>query len=154
MSFVFIIAAAGLFLVFLEFFLPGAIMGIGGGLLLLASVVMFLLTSPSPLFFVGYLFALCIALYVVIKIALWRVKSTEKKGTIYSSKDQAGFQASSYEKSMIGKKGVAATDLRPSGHVYIDNHYVQATARGKFIEKGSEVLVVGGEGSHLIVKET
>lgn len=147
-----ILAIAGLFLIFLEFFLPGAIMGIGGGILLIASVVVFLLNGPSVLSFAFFLIILAAALTAVIRFAMHRVKATAKKGTIYLESDQEGYQASSYRKELIGKHGIAATDLKPSGHIYLDNHYMQATARGGYIEKGQEIEIVGGEGSHLIVK--
>lgn len=145
----FFLSGAGLLLIFLEFFLPGAIMGVLGGLFLLGSIVVFLLTSPTPFVFLVYLAAIAIAVFLVIRLAIWAVK--RKKGTIYLDKDQEGFQASLLEKEMIGKRGVAATDLRPSGHILIENKRIQVSAREGFIEKGQEVEVVAGEGSRLIV---
>lgn len=145
----FSLSAAGLLLIFLEFFLPGAVMGVLGGLLLLGSIVVFLLTSPTPLVFLAYLFATALAVFLVIRLAIWAVK--RKKGTIYLDKDQQGFQASLWEKEMIGKRGIAATDLLPAGHVLVGDKQIQASAREGYIEKGKEVEVIACEGSRFIV---
>lgn len=76
--FVIALALTGLFLLFLEFFLPGAIMAIGGSLLLLASMVVFYLTFDSGLSLFIYFLSLLAAVYLVIQLALWQIKSSEK----------------------------------------------------------------------------
>lgn len=152
MPIVIILALTGFLLIFLEFFLPGAIMGIGGALLLIASITILLLNQPSAIFFGLYFLSLIAILFILIRFALRRVKATSKKGTLYLANDQGGFQASFFQKEMIGRKGIAATDLKPSGHIYLNNQSLQATANGTYIEKGSPIEVIGGEGSRLIVK--
>lgn len=152
MFFVWALAVAGLSLIFLEFFLPGAIMAIGGSVLLLTSLYVFYKVAPDPLLFIGYLGLLVLLVFLVIRLALWRVKSTAKKGTIYLMSDQEGYQASIYPKEMVGKKGVAASDLKPSGHIFIEEAAYQALSKSGYIDKGTPVEILGGQGSHLIVK--
>ena len=53
--------------------------------------------------------------------------------------------------SMIGKKGVAWSVLRPSGKVNIDGDVYDATALAGYIEKGDEVEVVKYETGQLFV---
>ena len=148
MFFVWILGAVGLLLIFLEFFLPGAVMAVGGGLLLLASLYFFHMENPSALLFFAYLIGLAGLVYGVIRLAMWSVK---KK--IRSAADQEGFTAVSYPIEMIGKIGSAVTDLRPSGHIVIDGKSFQAVAKTGYINKNCPVEVLSGEGSHLIVNE-
>jgi len=148
-----IIALFGLILIYIEFFIPGGIMGLIGGLLLVGSVVVILISDLGSLpliFFIAVVFA---ALISVIKLALWQVRKTGKKGTVFLESDQEGFTASFYDKNLIGSLGKAESDLRPSGYVSIEGQSYQAISKGSFISKGSDIQVLGGEGSRLIVKE-
>lgn len=52
-----------------------------------------------------------------------------------------------------GTQGKAATTLRPSGKILIDNQYYDAISSGSFIEKGSSIKVIGFDGSALMVEE-
>lgn len=150
MFFVVALALTGLFLIFLEFFLPGAIMAIGGSILLVASLFVYYMTYPIDLYFFLYFASLTTALYFVIRLGIWQIRSCKK--TMYLDTDQEGYQACLYPKDLIGKEGIALNDLKPSGHVSIDEKPFQALAKTGFIEKGIEVKVIGGQGSHLIVQ--
>jgi membrane-bound serine protease (ClpP class) len=52
----------------------------------------------------------------------------------------------------VGEKGEALTTLRPAGRVLINGHIWEALSQGAFIEKASEVEVVGNESNSVIVK--
>ena len=53
--------------------------------------------------------------------------------------------------SMVGRKGHAATVLRPSGKVLIDSELLDAMAEHGFIEKGESIEVVGISSGQLLV---
>lgn len=53
--------------------------------------------------------------------------------------------------SLIGRKGHAATVLRPSGKVLVDGELLDAMAEHGFIEKGASIEVVGVSGGQLVV---
>ena len=56
--------------------------------------------------------------------------------------DQEGFVSVSMEPMMmVGKTGVAATVLRPSGRVKVDGEHYDAISMKGFIEQGDEVIV-------------
>ena len=78
MFFVLALALTGLFLIFLEFFLTGGIMAIGGILLLLCSLMVCYMTYPTGLFLWIYCFVLTSVLYCVVKIGMKQRKSSEK----------------------------------------------------------------------------
>ena len=153
MFFVSALALAGFLLIFLEFFLPGAVMAIGGSVLLLASAVFFHMSDPRPLSLLIYVIAILSTVYLVVRIALWRVKATAKTGVV-SEGSQEGFQASVYPKELIGKTAIAATDLKPSGQIWLDDRTFEALSKVGSIEKGTSVQILSGQGSHLIVEPT
>lgn len=59
--------------------------------------------------------------------------------------------ASEFE--LIGREGIAATILRPSGKVEIDSDLYDATAETGYIEKGEKVRVVKYETAQLFVRK-
>ncbi len=150
MFFVIALAITGLFLLFLEFFLPGAIMAIGGSLLLMASLFVYYMTYPIDGFFLLYCLGLAIAVYLIVRLGIHQIRSAKK--TMYLDTDQEGYQACIYPKELIGKTGFALNDLRPSGHIRVEEKTFQALAKTGFIEKGTSIHVIGGQGSHLIVQ--
>jgi membrane-bound ClpP family serine protease len=149
--FVSALALAGFLLIFLEFFLPGAVMAIGGSVLLLASAFFFHMSDPRPLALLLYLAGLLFAVYLIVRIALWRLRASARVRNI-SEGLQEGFQASVYPKELIGKAGIAATDLKPSGQIWLDDRTFEALSKAGAIEKGTPVEILSGQGSHLIVR--
>lgn len=65
-----------------------------------------------------------------------------------------GYTASTLKGTLIGKKGIANTVLRPSGKVLIDEIIYDAFTRGDFIEKGQVIEVISDEGTTLKVKSS
>lgn len=148
----FVLLLLGLLLIFLEFYLPGAIMGIAGGIMVFTSIILFALDSESPLLTVLYGFGACVSLALLIKFAIWRIRTARPGASIYSDASQDGFQASQFDVTAIGKIGVVVTDLKPGGHIVVDGKRMQAISQSGYITKGSQVLVVGGQEESLIVK--
>ena len=144
------LALTGCLLIFLEFFLPGAIMAIGGGLLILASLFFFYMADPSLLQFFLYAGFLLFSTFLVIQMVLWKQKGSKKR-TI-SEEPYEGVQVLIYPKEFVGKRGIAATDLKPSGQIWIEEKSFQALSKSGFISKGTEVLVLSGKGTHLFVE--
>jgi membrane-bound serine protease (ClpP class) len=52
----------------------------------------------------------------------------------------------------LGKEGKVIKDLKPAGLVEIEGESFQALSKGQYIKQGVKVVVIGGEGFHLIVK--
>lgn len=147
----FILLAVGLLLIFIEFFLPGGIMGIAGGVVLLVSIVFFALETESAWATFLYVVGILVVVGVLVRYALWRIKKGKAKG-IFLNTVQEGYFASEFDKKLIGKKGEALSDLKPSGHIFVEGKRYQAVAKMGYILKGSRIEVMGGEGAHLIVK--
>ncbi len=127
-------------------------MGLLGSTLLLGNIL-YLLFSRPDLFSILIGFATIAGLIVVIKFSLWQITHSKNVSQLYLPQDQEGFVAVSFDESLLGKAGVAETSLALSGSVRVDGKKVAALSRSGFIEKGDKVVVIGGQGSHIIVKK-
>jgi membrane-bound serine protease (ClpP class) len=143
----------GLLLIFIEFYLPGAIMGTLGALTVLASIILFVMETDSPFLIFLFIVAAIFLVAFVIRFALWYIKTPSPESSIYSDADQEGFVALTYDKEAIGKKGIVDTDLKPGGHIIVNGKRYPAISQSGFISKGEQVQVVGGEGDTFLVKQ-
>lgn len=147
----FILLALGLLLILFEFYLPGAVMGILGGVALVTGVILFAqnYSLPATLLFIAFnLFAV----YWLVRFALWRIVKAKPGDSIYLHGDQEGYQASSFDQTAIGKMGVVFSDLKPGGYIIIDGKQHQALSITGYIPKGESVIVLYGQEESLIVK--
>lgn len=144
-------AILGLVLIFFEFFLIGAIFAVLGSLFIVLSLVLFFLSNPIALSLL-YLAVTILAIIGTCKAALWWIKSS-KRGEFYLQDDQEGYSACFFDGNLVDKEGVAITELKTAGHVLIEKKRYQAVSEGGFITKDASIVVVGGRGAYLIVKE-
>lgn len=142
----------GLLLVFLEVYLPGWVMGIGGGLLIFLAMILITVRSTSFVEVILFVIGSLVGVVLVIKGALWQIRGTGKKRTIFLESDQEGFKASSFAQEMIGKTGTALADMRPGGYVDIGGKKYQALSISGYIPKGAQVKVISGQGESLQVQ--
>lgn len=61
------------------------------------------------------------------------------------------FKVKTGKEALIGAKGIAVTDLKPTGEIRVIGEFWQAT-RDEWIKNGETVEVVGMEGMFLVVK--
>jgi membrane-bound serine protease (ClpP class) len=99
----------------------------------------------------AYILAVVALFILLIRFALWRIKQTRTKQSLYSDASQNGYVASTFDSSLIGKKGVVLTDLKPGGHILVEGKKVQALSEEGYLAKGTEVLVVGGQEESVLV---
>lgn len=143
----------GLVLVYLEFYLPGAILGILGSTLLFASIMIFIIEHDSWISILFFIIALFSLLAILIKFALWQIRNAKPNSSIYLSSSQEGYKASHFDETAIGKKAIVLSDLKPGGFILIDGKQLQAISETGYIVKGSEVIVISGQETSLIVKQ-
>jgi membrane-bound ClpP family serine protease len=65
---------------------------------------------------------------------------------------EKGFISSNDLNYLLGKYGVAITDLRPSGTADLDGIEFDVISEGKYISKGTRLVIYKVQGSKLIVK--
>ena len=144
-----VIGLIGYIFVYLEFFVPGGLFAIlGSALLLLSLVLMGFSVSSGMLIF--YLVVMILLLLGMIKVALVHIKRSKR--SVYLEGDQEGYKASSWNEKFVGKEGITSTPLNPSGHIFVENEYLQAIAKTGFIKKDTPIKIVDGQGSHYLVE--
>ncbi len=147
----FILLILGLLLILFEFYLPGAILGVIGGSIILVGIILFAQTH-SLLAVLFFILGAVISVGLLIRFALWRIVKAKPENSIYLSGDQEGYQASSYDSSAIGKTGIVLSDLKPGGYVNIEGKQHQAISITGYIPKGESIIVISGQEESLIVK--
>lgn len=159
---------AGLALIIVEVFVtPGfGVPGISGIVLILAGLTLSLvdnisfrfegtaaLAQLSRAFFtvvIGAFMSFVIAILGTRRLAFSKAMSRLALGAVEDHKK--GFVSiDARQKEMIGKTGIAATMLRPSGRIEIDGELFDARSEISFIEKGEKVRVIRDEAGQLYV---
>jgi len=154
--FALLLFVVGIILCFIEILVPGfGIFAVGGIGCIVGSIF---LTTPDVITAVKYLTIVLVAMAVCAPIILKlfsksklfdrllvRERLTTEDGYVAGRQEQADY---------IGACGVAATTLRPSGTVELeDGTRIDVVTRGEFIEKGEPVQVVHKEGTWLVVEK-
>ena len=148
----YIAVAFGLFFIFIEFYLPGGIMAVLGSLAILGGVFLYANQTTSVLELFGFVIGVIVSIAILIRFTLWKIVHTKSGYSIYSSQDQKGYLASTFDKSAIGKIGIVLADLKPGGFILIDGDQHAAISTEGYISKGEKVLVISGQEQSLMVK--
>lgn len=147
----FVLLVLGLLLILLEFYVPGAVMGVMGGIAILASILLFAQTHSLGAVIL-FILAAIVCIVFLIRFALWRIVKAKPGQSIYLHEDQEGYVASSYDASAIGKAGTVLSDLKPGGYILVDGKQHQAISIAGYIPRGEKVVVISGQEESLIVK--
>ena len=147
----FILVILGLVLILFEFYLPGAILGILGGISILSGVILFASQTSSFIAIALFIGGTAVAVGILIRFAIWRITHAKPQYSIYSNDNQEGYQASSFDKTAIGKVGVVTADLKPGGYILIEGNQHPAISLSGYIGKGEHVTVTGGQEQSLMV---
>jgi len=145
---------AGILLIFLEFFLPGAIAGTLGFAALLLSLF---LAGPDALQMgVSILIAIAVSIFIFFLM----IRTFGKKLVLFnkmvlseSARKEDGYVSNVTRSDLLGMEGHALTILRPAGTIVINNERVDAVTEGGFIEKNAKVKVIKVEGARIVVRE-
>lgn len=132
----------GLIFLALEFYLPGGFFG--------AAALFCFASTLSTWYAAGlsapWLACAAVLLLLSVMIASSLALKTLRSGAMIEAKSEQGHLAASFSIDSIGRPAVAVTDLGPSGFVLLGQERIAAISKGGYLPKGSEVLVVGGEG--------
>ncbi len=154
----FALIGAGLFAVVVEIFVPAmGLIGIAGGVTIVTAVVLAfnehgaaagmatlitaLIAVPSVL---AMLFRVFPHSIVGRKLILRTMLGTGPERTLEESFKELD--------TLVGKEGVALSDLRPSGTARIDNRRLSVVTGGEYIPKDTTIYVTKEEGSRVVVR--
>lgn len=154
----------GLILIAFELFVvPGfGITGISGTILIITGLTLALVNNVN--FNFEYVTNAEIGRSIIVVLIgltfgfggmIWLSSRIGTKGILRKVALEADLEAATASpvlSGLIGKTGVAATDLRPSGKVIIDDDIYDGVSKSGFIEKGTQVMVVHFENAQVYVE--
>jgi len=136
----------GILLVLAEALLPGAVLGIIGlGCVLAAVWLAFGLSA-------GLGWTLIIITVALIPFMIWLWLLIFKRAMMMRATGK-GSSAMVELKELMGKEGVALTQLRPAGMARIEGKKVDVVSEGAVIEKGTRVKVIEVEANRVVVRD-
>lgn len=149
-----IVYVGGIILIFVdgEYLNDGTLAAIGG-VLMIVSVGM-----SSPNFTVGTYAVLGLLLGAVASLVWLKIlpkrQLWDKIALNDRMTDDRGYSSINPTfKALIGKRGIAATDLRPVGRIEIDENEFSAITNGHYIEKGTPIVIKQVDGTRILVDE-
>ncbi|MDO4297451.1 MAG: NfeD family protein [Lachnospiraceae bacterium] len=149
-----ILLTAGFILVGIEVVLPGfSVPGISGIICLVAGVFLLADSVMEAAFITIAVLAL---LGILMAVLLWMLSKGKLKTPIILEEEQhraEGYLSSNDLKYLLGRRGFAVTDLRPSGVGKIDEINFDVMSEGNYISGGAEIEIIKVEGSKLVVRE-
>ena len=157
----------GLILIALEIFvIPGfGVAGILGIICTVASLIFMMLgndkfnfdyvpsgeiTQAATVVLVGIFGSILLLLLFGYRIT--QSKMFSRVALVTTQQKSEGYTATFYTENLVGKEGIAATILRPSGRVEIEDNIYDAYTRGEYVEQGEKIRVVKQEGTSLQVR--
>ena len=151
---VIILFVAGVTLLFSEFLLPGGFLGVIGGIMVIASVIVGWITFPEyGLFifggeFAGVIIGLVLGFYVMSKTG---ARSHLVMGAEQTKSD--GYFSPSEDPALVGRLATVHTALRPAGSIMHDGKRIDAVSDGTFIHAGKSVRIIEVEGHRVVCEE-
>jgi len=144
----------GLGLVFLEMHIPGfGVPGFVGAICLILAVVLTAQNFAQAL-------VMALAILAVLGTMLGVFLTIITKGKLFKplillneQKKEHGYISSSDLDYLLGKKGIAITDLRPAGSVDIDGVKFDVISDGEYVSIGTKVEIFKVSGVKLLVKK-
>jgi membrane-bound ClpP family serine protease len=149
-----VLFVAGIILIFLEFFLPGAIAGTLG----LAALISSLFLAGENTMQIGI--SILIALFLSIIVFIIAIRVFDKKLILFnkmvlfdSARKEDGYVSNQNRTDLLGVEGITITILRPAGTVIINEERVDVVSEGGFIDQNIKVKVLKIEGARIVVRE-
>lgn len=145
---------AGFVLVGIEMVLPGfSVPGISGIICLIGGIFCLADSVMSAVIITIVVLAL---LGILMAVILWLLSHGKLKTPIVLEDEQKkteGYISSSDLQYLLGRQGMAVTDLRPAGIAKIDDIKFDVMSEGNYISAGTSVKIIRVEGSRLVVRE-
>lgn len=144
----------GLALLVAELVVPGGIVGIIGGALMIIS----LLFAGESVVHMAY--SILIAVFIAIIGMVILMKFFGKNLHVFNklilrdaTTTEEGYVSNVNRIDLLGKMGDTITPLRPAGTIIVDNERIDAVSEGSYIDANRQVEVIQVEGSRIVVRE-
>ena len=143
----------GLFLIGMEIFLPGGVLGVLGGLALVVAIILaFATAGPTAGFLVTLLVVILLGVFIYVWLKFFPDTPIGRALTL--SSNQKTYKATDEDiPDLMDKEGVTQSTLKPSGIAKIEGERVDVLAESGWIDKGKKVRVVKIEGNRVVVRK-
>ncbi len=151
---VIILFVVGVALIFAEFFVPGAVLGGLGALLVMGSIALGWYRFPE--YGVIILGGELGAVVLVVALGLFLLFKTPVGGALVLKAKQdvtAGYADYAQDAALVGQIAKVHTALRPAGSIMFGNKRIDAVSNGTFIDSGKSVRIVEVEGHRVVCEE-
>jgi len=149
-----VLLIAGFVLVGIEMAVPGfGLPGISGIISLVLGII---LTADTVSEGIIMAIIVIVILGIMLAVAMTILGSKKVKSPMVLREDvkgEQGFLESSDLEYLVGKEGVAATDLRPAGKGSFDGIEFDILSGGNYIKKGQKIVISRVRDNKLIVVE-
>jgi membrane-bound ClpP family serine protease len=147
-----ILLIVGFILVGIELAAPGlSAPGIVGAVSLIISVFLIADTPGEAMVIILMILGV---IAVMTAITLWLFSKGKLVSPFILSLSQTketGYNSAAILEHLLGKEGIALTDLRPSGIGIFEEKQLDVLSQAQYIGKGTPIVIVKVEGSKLIV---
>lgn len=139
----------------IECLIPGfGAPGIAGAACLIVGIVLSADTWQKAVILAAIL-VVAMAVFIFVMLKLLHSGKIKSPIVLHEKLDKdSGFISSEDLNYLVGRDGVAVTDLRPAGKVSVDDLVLDVISGGPFIEKGASVKITGVSNSSLVVQKT
>ncbi|MFJ8089971.1 nodulation protein NfeD [Lysinibacillus sp. NPDC095746] len=145
----------GLALIIAEFFVPGGIVGILGGVLILLSLI--LAGANVMQMLVAIFIALVVAIIgmvILMKFFGKKLHVLNKLVLTDATTTEEGYVSNVNRTELLGKVGTTVTPLRPAGTMLFGSERIDVVSEGGYVDAGKHVEVIKVEGSRIVVRQT
>ena len=159
MTYIVILLVAGVLLAFLETFIPsGGTLIVLAGAALMGAIVLGFGQNGTVGCIVLIAVLVCVPVFVVVGLKMLPRTFVGRKMMLEGpskdfaeSRGKAGVSDEDYS-YLVGKTGIVAGTLRPSGIAEIEGRRYSVAAQGERIDQGCEITVIRVEGNEIIVE--
>lgn len=145
----------GLALIIAEFFVPGGIVGILGGVLILLSLI--LAGANMMQMIIAIFIALVVAIIgmvILMKFFGKKLHVLNKLVLMDATTTEEGYVSNVNRTELLGKVGTTVTPLRPAGTMLFGSERIDVVSEGGYVDAGKHVEVIKVEGSRIVVRQT
>ncbi|WP_285400204.1 NfeD family protein [Lysinibacillus sp. fls2-241-R2A-57] len=145
----------GLALVMAEFFVPGGIVGILGGLLILLSLI--LAGANMMQMIIAIFIALIVAIIgmvILMKFFGKKLHVLNKLILLDATTTEEGYVSNVNRTELLGKVGKTLTPLRPAGTMLFGSERIDVVSEGGYVDAEKHVEIIKVEGSRIVVRQT
>jgi len=154
MSTIIALFVLGSIMIFFEIFLPSGVLGVAGGLAMMAGSVLAFMdygTSGGVVAIFAGIGLLVCSLIIEFKF----LPKTKLGRRLFLSKtDSGGSQPPIASEDVIGRECRAETTLAPSGVVLLDGKRYEAFSRSGYVDRGTPLIIKGMDNFRLIVSKS